>query len=162
MSAPSSLSQFLEPIAAWFRSLGTPEPIVHWGHPVMMGIVVVVLGAYVAYVGWQGRTATDAGVVTKSRADHRKLAPLMALFITLGYTGGILSLVMQKQPILESPHFWTGSIVLGLLAVQGTIAAFGFNQEKSVFRSVHAYLGTFLMVLLVVHGLLGLKLGFAI
>jgi hypothetical protein len=30
-----SLSQFLEPIAAWFRTLGTPEPIVHWGHPTL-------------------------------------------------------------------------------------------------------------------------------
>ncbi|MFO5528110.1 MAG: DUF4079 domain-containing protein, partial [Cuspidothrix sp.] len=34
------LSQLLEPIAAWFRSLGVPEVIVHWGHPAMMGIVI--------------------------------------------------------------------------------------------------------------------------
>jgi len=30
------LSQLLEPIAAWFRSLGVPEAVVHWGHPAMM------------------------------------------------------------------------------------------------------------------------------
>ena len=29
-------------------SLGIPEPIVHWGHPLMMGIVVFVMGSAVA------------------------------------------------------------------------------------------------------------------
>ncbi|WP_216403168.1 DUF4079 family protein, partial [Arcanobacterium phocae] len=69
------LSEALEPIAAWFRSLGTPEPIVHWGHPVMMGIVVLVMGSYTAYAGWQGRLSKDGEVAAKNRADHRKLAP---------------------------------------------------------------------------------------
>lgn len=50
-----SLSDALEQIAAAFRGLGTPEPIVHWGHPVMMGIVVLVMGSYTAYAGWQSR-----------------------------------------------------------------------------------------------------------
>ncbi len=36
-----SLSDALEPIAAAFRGLGTPEPIVHWGHPVTVKVVVV-------------------------------------------------------------------------------------------------------------------------
>jgi hypothetical protein len=27
-----NVTEILEPIAAWFRSLGVPEPIVHWGH----------------------------------------------------------------------------------------------------------------------------------
>ncbi|MFO5437815.1 MAG: DUF4079 domain-containing protein, partial [Dolichospermum sp.] len=26
-----NVSAVLEPIAGWFRSLGVPEPIVHWG-----------------------------------------------------------------------------------------------------------------------------------
>lgn len=156
------LSQMLEPIAAWFRSLNIPEPIVHWGHPAMMGIVVLVLGSYVAWMGWQGRLSQDKEVVAKSRGDHRKLAPLMTLFITLGYTGGVLSLVMQKKPILESPHFWTGNVVLLLLYLNGAIASSGFGGDKAGFRLFHAYIGTAAMGLLILHGIFGLKLGLSI
>lgn len=158
-----SLSQFLEPIAAWFRTLGTPAPIVHWGHPAMMGIVVFVLGSYVAYAGWRGRTAADAEIVEKNRAEHRKLAPLMFLFIALGYTGGVLSLVIQQEPILESYHFWTGSLVLLLLGTNATIALTGFGGgQKAGFRTFHAYLGGAVMLLLLVHAFLGLQLGMSI
>lgn len=157
------LSQWLEPIAAWFRSLGTPDPIVHWGHPVMMGIVVLVMGSFVVLTGWQGRmlTATDDVTAATKRTEHAKLAPLMFLFIVLGYTGGVLSLVMQQQPILQSAHFWTGTVVIGVLAVNGAIASFGFSKGK-VFRTIHAYIGSIAFVLLLVHGVLGLKLGLSI
>ncbi len=156
------LSQLLEPIAAWFRGMNVPEPIVHWGHPVMMGIVVLVLGSYVVYAGWQGRLAQDKDAALKSRADHRKLAPLMSLFIFLGYTGGVLSLVMQKQPILQSPHFWTGTVVLGLLAINGSLSLAGFWGDKPALRISHAYLGTLAFLLLLIHGILGVKLGLSI
>jgi hypothetical protein len=161
-SLSSRLSELLEPIAAWFRSLNVPEPIVHWGHPVMMGIVVLVLGSYVAYAGWQGRLAADKDVAIKSRADHRKLAPLMTLFIALGYTGGILSLVMHKHPILHSTHFWTGTVVLGLLALNGTLSLAGFWGDKQALRMSHAYVGTLAFLLLLIHGIFGLKLGLSI
>lgn len=156
------LSDLLEPIAAWFRSLNMPEPIVHWGHPVMMGIVVLVLGSYVVYAGWNGRLAQDKDAAIKSRADHRKLAPLMFLFIALGYTGGVLSLVMQGQPILESPHFWTGTVVLGLLFTNSLLSKAGFWGDKPALRMLHAYLGTVAFSLLLIHGVLGLKLGLSI
>jgi Protein of unknown function (DUF4079) len=158
----TSLSDTLEPIAQLFRSFNTPEPIVHWGHPLMMGIVVVVLGSYVAFAGWKGRLSDDKDVAIKNRLDHRKLAPLMFLFIALGYTGGVLSLVMQHKPILESPHFITGTIALILLATNGAIAATAFAQEKGIFRNLHAYLGSAALGLLFIHGLLGLKLGLSI
>ncbi len=48
----TKLVEILEPIAAWFRSLNIPEPIVRWGHPAIMAIVIFVLGSYVAYAGW--------------------------------------------------------------------------------------------------------------
>jgi magnesium-transporting ATPase (P-type) len=157
------LSELLEPIAAWFRSLNTPEPIVHWGHPVMMGVVVFVMGSYVAYAGWRSRLTKDGEIAMKNRADHRKLAPLMFIFIALGYTGGVLSLVMQRQPILESPHFWTGSVVLIVLAIQATIALTGFGgAQKELFRIFHAYLGSAAMILSIVHAILGLNLGLSI
>lgn len=160
----SDVRTLLEPIAAWFRSMNIPEPIVHWGHPVMMGIVVVVLGSYVAWAGWRGRLLmdTDKDAAVKSREDHRKLAPLMFLFIALGYTGGVLSLVMQNQPIFQSPHFITGTIALAILALNGVIAATGFGKNNAVLYTTHAYLGSAALALLFLHGVLGVKLGLSI
>jgi hypothetical protein len=155
------LRALLEPIAAWFNTLNLPEPIVHWGHPLMMGIVVFVMGSFVGMTGWQTRAVTDEAVLEKSRSSHRTLAPLMFLFMALGYTGGLLSLVMQNQPILESPHFWTGSVVLILLGLNGAIAA-GFGKTKAGLRTVHAYLGSVALCVMFLHALLGLKLGLSI
>lgn len=98
----ANLRDFLEPIAQGFRSLGVPGPIVQWGHPLMMAIVVFVLASFVGFAGWRGRLTQDKAIAEKSRGDHRKLAPWMFLFLALGYTGGVLSLVMQQQPIMES------------------------------------------------------------
>ncbi|AKG24566.1 DUF4079 domain-containing protein [Calothrix sp. 336/3] len=136
-----------------------PEPIVHWGHPLMMGIVTFVLGSYVAYAGWQGRLANDKDVATKNRQSHRQLAPLMFLFMSLGATGGLLSLVMQRHSIMESSHFWTGMILLGLLGVNGVISFTGFGGDKPGLRMVHAYLGTTSVVLMVLHSIFGVQLG---
>ncbi len=154
-----NLTEILEPIAAWFRSLGLPEPIVHWGHPAMMGIVIFVMGSFVGFTGWQGRLAEDKEIALKSRSDHRKLAPWMFLFMALGYTGGVLSLVMQHHPIFESPHFWTGSILLLLLGINGTISLSKFGGDKPSLRALHAYLGSTALCLMLVHVVLGLKLG---
>ena len=156
----STIRGYLEPIANWFAQFNLPEPIVHWGHPLMMGIVVVAMGSFVGLTGWKIRTASDAEVVTESRTGHRKLAPWMFTFIALGYTGGVLSLVMQGQPIFESYHFWTGTIVLGLLALNGALSL-SFKDNKSL-RTVHAYVGSFALCALLVHAALGIKLGLSI
>lgn len=157
-----NLTELLEPIAAFFRSLNLPEPITHWGHPGLMGIVIFVMGTFVGITGWKGRLATDQGVVTENRSNHRKLAPWMFTFMALGYTGGVLSLVMQEQPILESPHFLTGTVVLGLLAVNGLISLSGFGGDNKQLRTTHAILGSIALGIMVIHALLGLKLGLAI
>ncbi|MBF2047778.1 MAG: DUF4079 domain-containing protein [Leptolyngbya sp. IPPAS B-1204] len=156
-----SLSQWLEPIAAWFRSMNIPEPIVHWGHPLMMGIVVFVMGSVVGLTGWRGRQLGGAEAA-KSWADHKKIAPLMVLFIALGYTGGVLSLVMQQQPILQSPHFWTGSAAIVLLTVNALLAAVRFGKNKTALRTTHAYVGSAALCLLFLHAIFGLKLGLSI
>ncbi len=157
-----NLTELLEPIAAKFRDLAMPEPIVHWGHPVMMGIVIFVMGSYTAYAGWNARLAADKEVADKSRADHRKLAPLMFAFLAMGYSGGLLSLVIQKQPILESSHFWTGTIALGLLATNSILSKAGFWGDKAALRMTHAYLGTVVMLLLIVHAAFGINLGLSL
>jgi hypothetical protein len=158
----SNVRAFLQPIADWFAGFGMPEPIIHWGHPAMMGIVVLVMGSYTAWAGWQGRIAGDDETKLTQRSSHRKLAPWLFTFIALGYTGGVLSLVMQGQPIFESPHFWTGTAAVSILALNGLISATKFGGGSGALRTAHAYIGTIAMVLLLVHGFFGLKLGLSI
>lgn len=157
-----NLTELLEPIAQFFRSLNLPEPITHWGHPAMMGIVIFVMGTFVGITGWKGRLANDQSLALENKSNHRKLAPWMFTFMALGYTGGVLSLVMQEQPILESPHFITGTVVLGLLAVNGLISLSGFGGNNQPLRTTHAVLGSLALGIMVIHALLGLKLGLAI
>ena len=160
--ALNALNDFLEPIAAWFRSFGMPEPIVHWGHPLMMAIVVFAMGSAVGIAGWRSRIMADSEKATENRLQHRKLAPWLFLFLTAGYTGGVLSLVMQEQPILESPHFWTGSVVVFLLAANGLISATKFGGNRPSWRTAHAYLGSIALGVLLIHAVLGLRLGLSI
>jgi len=127
-----------------------------------MAIVVFVMGSFVGLAGWRGRMVEDKATASKSLADHRTLAPWMFLFMAAGYTGGVLSLVMQHHPILETPHFWTGSVVLLLLLINGTIALTGFRGNKAAVRTAHAYLGSTALCILFIHAVLGLKLGIAL
>jgi len=153
---------YLQPIADWFAGFGTPEPIVHWGHPAMMGIVVFVMGTFTAWAGWQGRITEDTDKQIEQRSMHRKLAPWLFTFIALGYTGGVLSLVMQDHPIFASPHFWTGSAAVGLLALNGAISATKFGGGSGALRTVHAYLGSIALGLLFIHAFFGVQLGLSI
>jgi fucose 4-O-acetylase-like acetyltransferase len=157
-----NVSEVLEPIASWFASLGVPEPIVRWGHPAMMGIVIFVMGSFVGITGWRGRLVEDKDAAIKSRGDHRQMAPLMFLFIVMGATGGVLSLVMQHEPVMESPHFWTGISAIALLGTNAIIALTKFGGNKAGFRAVHAYVGSAALCLLFLHALLGLKLGISL
>ncbi len=157
-----SLTNSLEPIAQTFRGMNIPEVVTHWGHPFFMGIVVVMMGSFVAFTGWKSRFTEDGQVKTKLRQDHRKVAPLMTAFLITGYSGGLLSLVIQNKPIMESPHFLTGSAVVVLLLLNGSISFFGFKGEAKGLRSVHAYIGSAIVLLLVTHAALGLKLGLSI
>lgn len=151
---------YLEPIADWFSTLPIPAAVTHWGHPVMMGIVVVVIGGFAADKGWKIRMAGEAEVDAKQESAywHKKAALWMTTFISLGWTGGVLSLVMQGQPIFASPHFWTGTIAIGLLMANGAISILKFLGKDSL-RTVHAYLGTGAIALLVAHAFLGVNLG---
>lgn len=160
----SSLRAYLEPIASWFAQFGLPEPITHWGHPAMMGIVIFAMGTSAAIGGWKIRTgAPDATMASMPvRKFHKKVALWMTTFIAMGYTGGLLSLVMQDQPILESPHFWTGSAVLALLGLNGAISMSKFAGGKDSLRTAHAYIGTAALALMFFHAALGLKLGLSI
>jgi hypothetical protein len=69
---------------------------------------------------------------------------------------------MQRQPILESPHFWTGSVVLFLLTINAILAVIRFGGDKAFMRTIHAYVGSIALAILLLHALLGLKLGLSI
>ncbi|MEM9117134.1 MAG: DUF4079 family protein [Cyanobacteria bacterium P01_F01_bin.56] len=75
-----------------------PEPIVHWGHPIMMETAICIMDFTATYMGWKIRTGSPGGDSAKTRKLHKKLALWMTTFIGLGYTGGVLSLVMQNHP----------------------------------------------------------------
>ncbi|MEB3225714.1 MAG: DUF4079 domain-containing protein [Synechococcus sp.] len=149
---------YLEPVAAWFNTLPIPEVVTHWGHPLMMGIVIVAVGGSAAIKGWQIRSSDDAEAKNESAYWHKKAALWLTTFISLGWTGGVLSLVMQGQPIFESPHFWTGTIAIGMLMANGALSITKFLGKDSL-RTVHAYVGSGAIALLVVHAALGINLG---
>ncbi len=150
------LRPLLEPIASWFNSLGIPTPIISWGHPAMMAIVVFVLGSYVGLTGWRVRKVNDA----ESAKSHKVLAPMMFAFMAIGSTGGLLALVMRGEPIMSSPHFWTGTGVLLLLSANAAIALLGF--KGGTLRQAHAYIGSTALCLAFLHAVFGLKLGLSI
>jgi fucose 4-O-acetylase-like acetyltransferase len=159
-----SLSQLLEPIASQFRLFNLPEPLTHWGHPFFMSIVMFAMGGYGAYAGWKGRllTATDADAAVKSKTEHKKIMPAMFAFMAIGASGGLLSLVIQKHAVMESSHFLTAIAVLSLLVVNGLISVTGFGGNNPRRRKAHAYLGSGILVVMIVHALMGLKLGLSI
>ncbi|WP_071518153.1 DUF4079 domain-containing protein [Geitlerinema sp. PCC 9228] len=149
----------LEAIANYFIELGVPDPIVRWGHPIMMGIVILVMGSFVAWSGWRSRLATDVQIGKQNRASHRLLAPSMTLFMVLGFPGGVLSLVMQDRVIFQSTHFWTGIAVLALLFLNGFISITKFGGEKASLRTAHAYIGSIAIAFMLVHMAFGIQLG---
>ena len=156
-----AFTSYLGPQAETFKALDLPEALIHWGHPGNMAIVLLAMGGYGAlYQGWQIRTATDINVIQAAKDSHPKLAAGMAFFFAAGGLGGITSLLMQGKPILESPHALTGAAGLSLLLIQASLPLF-FGQGQTP-RDVHAYLGTSLMALFVVHLGLGVQLGLSI
>ncbi len=159
-----SLAQLLEPIASQFRSMNLPEPLTHWGHPFFMSIVMFVMGGYGIYAGWKGRLsiATDVDAAIKSKTEHKKIMPVMFLMMVIGASGGLLSLVMQNHAVMGSSHFLTAIAMLSLLTINGLISGTGFGGNNPALRKAHAYLGSSIVIVMVVHALMGLKLGLSI
>lgn len=165
VAAVNPLRGFLEPQAAFFKTLDLPEWLVHWGHPGNMAVVLFAMGGYGAlYLGWSIRKAKDWNVdkeaLQKARDLHPKLSGGMAFFFALGSLGGMMSLLMQEQNIFSSSHFITGVAGLTGLAFQAMLPLF-FKDDPNA-RGMHAYLGTGIMALFFVHAALGLKLGLSI
>lgn len=157
---PVAPPAFLTDIVAFMNGLDLPEPLVHWGHPGNMAVVLLAMGGYGAYLGWQIRLGGDAEDIEKAEDLHPKLMAGMTFFFTLGATGGVLSTAMQGLPILSSSHFVTGVTGLVLLYLNGMLSLF-FEDDPNA-RSLHAYLGSAVMAVFFAHMLVGIKFGLSI
>lgn len=71
---------------------------------------------------------------------------------------GLVLLAVQGQPIMESAHFQSALIGMGLLATQAALPLL-FEKGGATARSAHAVLGTSTMAVLVWHASNGLNLG---
>ncbi|KAI8476330.1 MAG: hypothetical protein J3K34DRAFT_401945 [Monoraphidium minutum] len=160
LAAAEGLARALAPTAELFNTFGLPEPLIHWGHPGNMAVVLLAMGGYGSWLGWQIRLSDDGDLVAKAKDLHPKLLGGAFVFFALGASGGMLSLIMQGKPILESPHAVTGLTGLGLLALQAMLPLF-FAEEPGA-RTAHAFFGTGIMGLLVIHMFLGIQLGLSI
>lgn len=161
VAAADGIRAALQPQADLFATFNVPEPVIHWGHPGNMAVVLLAMGGYGAvYLGWQIRTSDKEEVITMAKDMHPKLAGGMALFFAAGALGGMISLIMQDKPIFESTHVVTGLIGLGLLSFQALLPLF-FAEDPSV-RTAHAFFGSSIMALFVVHAGLGLQLGLSL
>eukprot|EP00929_Paragymnodinium_shiwhaense_P090792 TRINITY_DN508_c0_g1_i1.p2 TRINITY_DN508_c0_g1~~TRINITY_DN508_c0_g1_i1.p2 ORF type:complete len:242 (-),score=41.87 TRINITY_DN508_c0_g1_i1:345-1010(-) len=142
-----------------------PEALIHWGHAGAMGMVLLAMGGFGSFLGWQIRLGNGATVypltLGKTAAEmHPLLMGAALFFFFLGGQGGLVLLATQGVPILQSAHSSTAVIGLGLMAIQAALGkTMGESPEK---RTAHAFLGTGVMLVLLVHMVFGLNLGYSI
>jgi len=139
-----------------------PEFLLHWGHAAAMGTVLLGMGGYGTFLGWQTRLGNGNDVYPlnlgfTNRDMHPILMGAALFFFFLGGQGGLVLLATAGKPILASAHSSTAVIGLGLMAAQAVLGkTMGSNQAG---RTVHAFLGTGTMLLLLAHLYFGLNLG---
>lgn len=136
----------------------------HWGHPAAMGTVLIVMGGIGSYAGYQIRAGNGdetAWFTTGKtiREQHPLIMGLAGFFFLLGGQGGLVLLLQQGKPILESPHALTAVVGLGLLAIQALLPVLAFEKGGATARTAHTVLGTSTMVALSGHLVTGLNLG---
>jgi Protein of unknown function (DUF4079) len=160
LAAGLGIAKALQPAADTFNSYNLPAPLVQFGHPGNMAVVLLAMGGYGTYLGWQVRLSDNPAIIAKAKDLHPKLALGMTVFFSLGAIGGLTSLVMQGKPLFQSPHAFTGIIGLLLLYLQGMLSL--FFEDDPAARSIHAYFGTGIMVLFAVHMTLGINLALSL
>lgn len=139
-----------------------PEFLLRWGHAAAMGTVLFLMGGYGAFLGWSTRLGNGEAIYPLSlgqtaRELHPTLMALALFFFFLGGQGGLVLLATAGQPILQSAHSSTAVLGLGLMAGQAVLGKTMGNSEAA--RTAHAFLGTGVLLLLVLHAYFGLGLG---
>jgi len=138
-----------------------PGFLLKWGHAAAMGTVLLAMGGYGAFLGWTTRLGNGQAVYplnlgVKNAEMHKLLMGAALFFFFLGGQGGLVLLATAGQPILTSAHSSTAAIGLTLMGVQ---AALGLTMgDSELKRTVHAFFGTGVMVLLLAHMYFGITL----
>jgi hypothetical protein len=142
------------------RDLQLPEALVHWGHPLAMTIAVLAMGSYGIYQGLVIRSKESSAAVRAARSSHPTIMAALGVIMFIGAQGGLTSLLVQRQPILESPHSATALLVLSMFLLQ---ALSGLAIPTApVFRDLHAYFGFATAAALLAHIYTGFSLGVSI
>lgn len=155
----------LRTIADAFNTLGLPEWLVEWGHPGLMGFMILGMGAPGAAIGWQGRLNENKREGVQQKRLHENIMVAFFLLAFLGGTGGTLSVAMQGHDVWNTLHFKSAVVVLILLGLNAVIAYSGFTigndgspKGRVAGRKLHAYFGLAVLIALLVHGALGVKM----
>lgn len=156
---------FLQKIVGAFQTLNMPEPLVQYGHPAMMGFMVLGMGLPGAVIGWQGRLNENKKEGVQQKKLHENIMLAFFLLAFLGGTGGTLSTAMQGYDVWQTPHASSALVVLLLLGANSFIAYSGFTigndgtpKGRLQGRKLHSYFGIAAMTAFAVHAFLGVQI----
>eukprot|EP00898_Chlorokybus_atmophyticus_P003194 jgi/Chlat1/3876/Chrsp26S04016 len=137
VAAAGAVTSFLAPYVELVKAQNYPDWLIHWGHPGNMAVVLLAMGGYGSYLGWQIRTSGDQAWIAKAKDSHPKIMAGMFFFFAAGAVGGLTSLLTQGKPLLESPHALTGLAGLSLLAAQ-SLSPLLFQEPKLQYAAASA------------------------
>lgn len=156
---------FVQKIAGAFQTLNMPEPLVSYGHPAMMGFMVLGMGLPGAVIGWQGRLNEDKRKGVEQKKLHENIMLAFFLLAILGGSGGTLSTAMQGFDIWETAHAKSALLVLLLLGANSLLAYSGFTigndgtpKGRRQGRKLHSYFGIAVMAVFAIHAFLGVQI----
>jgi hypothetical protein len=120
---------------------------------------VVVLFFYTARFGLVIRRARQRGESRPAAAirRHRKLGPILAVLGALGFSAGLILVLLDTGNILKYPsHLLVGVIIVSLLLATFLVSRKITGAEASPLRQAHFLLGLAILSLYVVQVFLGL------
>lgn len=126
-----------------------------------MSVVLSAMGGYGTYLGWNVRNGDDSNMPLDEAGQlHGRLMGGAFVFFALGAVGGLLSLTMQGKPLFSSGHATSAIVGLLLLSFQACLPlAF---EEQPELRTAHAYFGSAIVAVFLVHATLGIKLALSL
>ena len=154
MDVAGGLEGAIQPLADVLNII-TPMPVTKYAHGAAMAGILLLLGGQAAYYGWQLRLSDNPETIETAKARHPTLARTVTASFTFGALGGLISLVMQGKPLLQSPHATTGIIGLLLLYLQASLPLF-FEDDPNA-RGIHAWFGSGILLFFLLHLKLGVE-----
>ena len=118
--------------------------LLHWAHPATMLLLVAPCLLFAASLGWKIRgsgSQDGSDAAPKMTGEERRSAGSMhallmstALFFSIfGIQGGLGSMLLARQPILESPHSVSGFFFTAVLGLQVFSRLSGFCRSLAPF-----------------------------